>query len=166
MHSTIRKSAMQNGLIIGLLLSLEFIFSTQKNFFLGSLSLVISIYIVILMYKLSINFRESEYSGSISYWKAASYVFQIYYFGLILLFLIVFFYTSRIDTSYLKLIEESTLKLYQSRGFKFNDMELKILDKFCEPLVFTSIKIFFGLLLGAFWALILAAFVKKEKSIF
>jgi len=166
MQSTIRKSAMRNGLIIGLLVSLEFIFSVLNISILAFISIMISISIIALLYVLSIKFRDEELGGIISFGHAFSYILQVYLFGAIILSLIVLIYTTYINPSYLDVLKEFSIKTYRDLHFNFNDSDYKALDVFFKPSIFAIVNLFTSLVKGAFWALILAAFVKKEESIF
>jgi len=166
MHSTIRKTAMRNGLIIGLLLSLKFIFSTQNSGILSFLSIMISISIVVLLYTLSVKFRDNELTGTISYGHAFSTIFQNYLYGAIILWLVMLVYISYINPNYLETYKDLTLKMYREYKIPINDNNYKALEVFFKPSSFIALNMFASAITGAFWALILAAFVKKEKSLF
>ena len=166
MHSTIRKSAMQNGLIIGLFLSLKFIFSTQNSGLLSFLSFMISISIVVLLYILAVKFRDKELDETISYGHAFSTIFQNYLYGSIILWLVMLVYISYINPSFLEIYKEQTLKMYHDLKIQMNDSTYKAMETFFKPSSFIALDMFASAITGAFWALILAAFVKKEKSLF
>ena len=166
MESKVSKSAMINGLIVGLLLSLKFLLSAQKFSFAGFLSLAVSIYIVLVLFRLAISFRNKELEGFISYKYAFRYVFQIYFYGSIISSLVILIYTSYINHEYLDNLLTDTLKMYQLIKFPMDDQKTKILETFFTPAPFSLANIFSGIIGGAFWGLILAAFVKKEKNIF
>jgi hypothetical protein len=166
MQSSITKSAMINGLIIGFLLSLKFIFSTQKISILVSLGLVISVSIIFILYRMSIRFRNEEFDGIISYGKAFSYILQVYFFGSIISSLVMFIYTAYINQAYLEMYLNTVMKIYHDIKFPIDDKNYNIMESIFKPAPFALSNIFSSIFTGAFWGLILAAFVKKEKNIF
>lgn len=157
---------MQNGLIIGALLSLKFLFSTQENLFFSILTLSLSVFIIFALYMLAVRFRETECEGIISYKRAFSFIFQIYFFGTILSGLVMLVYTQFIDTSYLGKLSDNILKLYEAAGYPIDDNLQKFFEIMYKPAKYALLSIFASVFAGAFWGAILAAFVKKEKSIF
>jgi hypothetical protein len=75
-------------------------------------------------------------------------------------------YTSLIDTHYLTNTLDVLMKLYDSYKFPVDDKTYAVLQTIYKPVPFGMINVFFSMIAGAFWGLILAAFVKREKSIF
>jgi hypothetical protein len=58
------------------------------------------------------------------------------------------------------------MKLYDSYKFPVDDKTYAVLQTIYKPVPFGMINVFFSMIAGVFWGLILAAFVKREKSIF
>lgn len=166
MQPNITKSAMLNGLYMGLLLSLKFIFSSQKLNLFGIIALFISIFIVFLLYRKSIHFRDTECDGVIKYGQAFSYIFLIYFFGSIISSFVALIYTSMIDTNLLNTMLNFSLKMYESFKFTIDDKTYKMYETIYKPAPFALLNIVASMFTGAFWGLILAAFVKKDKGIF
>lgn len=166
MQSKIAKSAMVNGLIVGLLLSLKFLLSAQKLSFYGFLGLVVSISVVFVLYKMAIDFRDKELDGIITYKHAFRHIFQIYFYGCIISSMVILLYTKYISPDYLDNYLGIILKFYHNVNFPMDEKSTKVLETFFTPAPFAITNIFSGVIGGAFWGLILAAFVKKDKSIF
>jgi len=166
MQPNITKSAMLNGPIVGILLSLKFIFSAQKSDILATLALFISALIILVLYKMAIRFRDTHFEGTIKYSQAYNFLFQTYLFGSIISSFVVLIYTSFIDTNYLAYLLDVLLKMYDSYKFSIDDKTLKVLETIYKPAPFSLFNIFSSMIVGIFWGLILAAFVKKEKTIF
>jgi hypothetical protein len=166
MESNISKSAMVNGLIIGFLLSLKFILSIPKNNFFTFITLFISILIIVLMYKMTLKFRETEFGGVIKYGQAFKHVFLLYLYGTIISTLIILVYTKYINTTYLDEALSSILKIYDSFKIPVDDKTGKALESVFKPIPYSFGNLFGSLFIAAFWGLILAAFLKKEKNIF
>jgi hypothetical protein len=166
MQSNIARSATLNGLFIGLLLSLKFIFSVTKSNLLAFLSFGISIYIVFALYNLTVRIREKEFEGLIKYRQSFHYILQIYFYGSVISSLIMLIYTKFIDASYLENMLNAQLKLYDTFKIHMDDQTYNLLEKFYKPATFALGNIVGSLIIGTFWGLILGAFIKKEKSIF
>ncbi len=166
MQSTSTKSAMMNGLWIGLLLSLKFILSTQKSNTLSIISLVISISIVFVLYKMALAYREKELNSIIDYKKAFNYIFQLYFFGSIISSSVMLVYTAYLSPSYLDFYLGETMKFYQILKIPVDDITYNFLEKIFKPAPFALGNLFSSTIVGTFWGLILATFVKKEKNIF
>ena len=166
MQPNITKSALYNFHFVGLLLSVKFILSAQKYSILASFALFISISLVFILYRMSIHLRDNEYNGTIKYGQAFSYIFLVYLFGSIVSSIVIVIYTSFIDTHYLATNLDILLKLYDSYNFPVDDKTAAVLQAIYKPVPFSLINIISSMIGGTFWGLILAAFVKKEKSIF
>jgi len=166
MQPNITKSAMLNGLIVGVLLSLKFIFSAQKFNIFGLLAVFISVLIVFVLYRMSTHFRDTECSGTIKYGHAFNYIFLVYFFGSLISSFVILGYTSFFDTNYLASMLDVLLKMYDSFKFPVDDKTIKILETIYKPAPFSLLNVFSSMIVGVFWGLILAALVKKEKRIF
>ena len=170
MQKKIAKSAMQNGLIMGGLLSLKFLFSTQKNELLLFLSLALSALIIVVLYTTAIRFRKNECDGAIQYGQAFSYIFKIYIYGSIIASLVILIYTKFIDPAFLETLLNQSLifskKLSELLNIKTDESAINITTAFYKPASFALVNIFMSIIAGAFWGVILAAFVKKDKDIF
>lgn len=166
MRQNIAKSAFYNFHIVGLLLSLKFIFSAQKFSFFSILTVFASVLVIFILYRIAIHFRDTECDGAIKYGHAFSYIFLIYFFGSIISSIVIFIYTRFIDISLLGSMLDVLLKLYDGYNLPIDDKTYKVMETLYEPLPFSILNIFSSAFSGAFWALILAAFVKKEKSLF
>jgi len=166
MQQNILKSAMRNFHIVGLLLSLKFILTAQKYGIFASFSMVISILLVFVLYLMAVHYRDNENGGMLKYKQAFSYIFLIYFFGSIVSSIVMFIYTMFIDVNYLSTLLDVMLKLYDSMKIAIDPRYYSIFQTLYKPIPFSLLNAFFSLIGGAFWALILAGFVKREKSIF
>ncbi|HJV76814.1 MAG TPA: DUF4199 domain-containing protein [Paludibacter sp.] len=166
MQPNITKSALYNFHFVGLLLSVKFILSAQKYSILASFAFFISILLIFILYRMSVHFRDNECNGTIKYGQAFSYIFLVYLFGSFVSSIVMVIYTSLIDTHYLTTTLDVLLKLYDSYNFPVDDKTYAVLKAIYKPVPFSLINIVSSMIGGAFWGLILAAFVKKEKNIF
>jgi len=166
MQPNITKSALHNFHFLGLLLSLRFILSAQKNTALASFSLFISISIIFVIYRMAVHLREAEFGGAISFGKAFCYIFLVYFFGSIISSIVLFIYTSLIDKFFLDMTLDTLMKMYDAYKFPVDDKTYAMLQTIYKPFPFSLLNVFFSAIAASFWGLVLAGFIKKDKSIF
>lgn len=166
MQPNIAKSALYNFHFIGLLLSVKFILLAQKYEFLSTLALFVSILIIFMLNRMVIHFRENECGGTIKFKQAFGYIFFVYLFGSVISSIVLFVFTSFIDTHYLSLTLDVLMKMYDSYKFPVDNNTYTILKSIYNPFPFALLNIFASAFIGAFWGLILAVVVKKERNIF
>jgi hypothetical protein len=166
MNENNKKTAMINGLIIGGLMSLKFLLGTSTVGFIGFLALIISVGILVLLYRFAVSFRDKENGGTITYKQAFRFLFHVYFYGSIILSLIVLLYTTFINQAYLEGMSNEMLKMYDKINFPIDDNVISLMETMYKPAPFALLNLLSGAIGGAFWALIFAAFIKKEKSIF
>jgi len=160
-------SPLINGfLYVGGLLALQFLISTFQIGWLNSLSFfAITAFIVYLLYKVTANYREEYCDGAISYGNALWFIFRICIFGTAISAFVIFIYCQFINTELLEQAAEVAvdivIPMYKQYGIDINEETLSI-----TPFKVASVWMFVGIFPSLFWALIIAAFVKKDKSIF
>jgi hypothetical protein len=166
MQPNIIKSAMFNGLIMGVLFTFNFMISLPKNTILSLLSYLIVAGIIFLMYKMSVQFRDKECEGYITYGKAFMFVIYTFFFAALISSLVKYFYFRFINPSYLDELLQESLKAMEMMKFKVDDEAYKQISDMMKPanmaLQFIWVNMFLGMIVG----LVMAAFVKKEKNIF
>lgn len=164
MQPNIAKSALRNFHFIGLLLSARFILSTQRYEILAIIAIFISAMVIFMLYRTGLHFRETECEGFISYWKAFRYIFLIYLFASVVMLIVTVIYTSLIDTQFLSYQLDTMLKMYESINYSIDDNTQKAMQIIYTPIPFAMLNIFASAFGGAFWAFILAFFVRKESN--
>ena len=157
---------MTNGLIVGGLLSLKFVLSASKIGFLTTIAFIVSVLAVFALFYFAKRFRDSECEGVISYGHSFRYIFLVYFYGSIISSLVILLYTNFIDQNFLTLMLNDILKLYDAIKMPVDDQTYDIMAMIYKPAPFALFNAFASIFGAAFWALILAAFVKKDKSIF
>jgi len=164
MQPNIAKSALRNFHFIGLLLSAKFILSTQRYEILAMIAVFISVMVIFMLYRTGLHFRETECEGFISYWKAFRYIFLIYLFASVVMLIVMVIYTNLIDTQFLSYQLDSMLKMYESINYPIDNNTLKAWQIIYTPVPFAMLNIFVSAFVGAFWAFILAFFVRKKPN--
>jgi hypothetical protein len=157
---------LNSTLLIGGFLSLKFLFSTLQNPFLAALSFALSVAILFLLYRTTVLYRDHECSGTINYGKAFYFLFRVYILGSVISSIIVFVYAGFINKDYLDFMMNEVLKSYEKLSVKIDDNTYNMIQLFFKPASFAFLSIFSSIFTSAFWALIIAAFVKKDKNIF
>jgi len=76
----------------------------------------------------------------------------------------VVIYTSLIDTQFLSYQLDTMLKMYESINHPIDDNTQKAMQIIFTPVPFAILNIFANAIVGAFWALIMAFFVRKEPN--
>jgi len=166
MQRNIIKSAMINGLIMGGLFSLNFLLSISKNTSLLLLSYGIAIIIIVTMYKMSIRYRDGECEGAISYGKSLSYVLLTFFYAALISTVVKYIYFQFINPEYLNNMFQESMKMMEVMKLPIDDNSISQMESMMKPASFSFIYIWSNLFLGLIVGLIMAAFVKKEKSIF
>lgn len=167
MTENISKKPIINGLLyVGGLLSLNFLLKIPDNTFLNILATCISIANLVLMYRFAISYREDYFGGYISYGKSFKFLFQIYFFGNIILSFIIFIYATFINKDFSEILTSQVLKMYEQFKIPVNDQVYSMASIMYKPAPMALLNLFSGLFGAAFWAAVISFFVKKEKSIF
>jgi len=166
MQQNIKNSAMTNGLIVGGLLSVKFVLSANKIGFLTSIAFIVSVLAVFALFYFAKRFRDTECGGVISYGQSFKYIFLVYFYGSIVSSLVILLYTNFINTDFLASMLNDVLKMYDAIKMPIDDQTYDIVEMIYKPAPFALFNVFASIFGAAFWALILAAFVKKDKSIF
>ena len=167
MQQTINKSSLINGILfIGGLLSLKFLLGALKIGILSFIAFAISILILYLLYRFATQYRDNECNKEISYGKAFGFLFSLYFWGTVISSLITLLYTAFINPDFLTGFTNEVLTAYDKIGIKVDDTVISVLETLYQPIPFALLTVFSGALSGTFWGLIIAALVKKEKSIF
>lgn len=166
MQLNIMKSAMQSGLILGLIFSCNFLLSVSNINALMALTYVVAAFIVYYIYKVSIKFRDTECAGAISYGKSFLFIILLFFYAALISTVIKYVYLRYINTTYLETIFQESMKLIQSMKLPMKAADLEQTENMFKPLNFSLLYIWSNVILGTFVALIMAAFIKKDKNIF
>ncbi len=160
------KSAFLNFHLVGLLLSLKFIFSAQKFAIFNFLAILCSVFIIFLLYRLTIQYRDTNKNGSIRFGEAFNYIFLLYLMGSVVSSIVIFIFTQFINKEFLDISFGAIMKLYESMRIQIDSLTYNYFEKVFKPFPYSVVNLISSIFTAAFWALILANFAKKEKSIF
>ncbi len=166
MQPNIFKSAMFNGLIMGVLFSINFLLSISKITFFVLLSYLMIVLIIALMYRMSIHFREVDCAGTIKYGKAFSFVLLTFFYASLISAVVKYVYFQYINPGYLDLLLKESIKAAQMLKFNINNDDYDKMSSFLKPAGFAIQYIWVDVFVGSILGLLMAGFVKKDESIF
>lgn len=173
MQPSIFKTSMINGLIMGVLFSLKFLLSTSKSVTFSVLSFILLIAIILVMYKMTVSFRDKELKGFISYWAVVNLTIMTFFFAALVSAAFKMIYTTYINPEFLPTLLAETLQALETIQPSFNifnyideDEYIQTLEKQMTPFNYSVQTIWVNVLAGVGLGLILGAFVMKKKGIF
>jgi hypothetical protein len=166
MQPSISKSAKFNGLIMGVIFSINFLLSVSKNTSLVLLTNVIAVLIVFGTYRLSVKFRDTECEGFISYWKSFSLILLTFFYAALISSVVKYIYFQFINPDYLDQMFQESMKMMRTMKFQITDELTDQMKSMLKPATYTLVYVWSNVLMGAIVGFIMAAFIKKEKSIF
>lgn len=165
MQVNIMKSAMKSGAILGILFSINFLLSIPTNTFTDILSYFVVAAILFVTYRLSVQFRDKECEGYITYGKAFTFILLSFFYASIISAFVKLIYFQFINTDFLPNFFNEYMLTLESIGYPVELVEDTMRSLF-KPASFSLLSISANLFSGVFVGLIMSAFVKKEKSIF
>lgn len=166
MHRNIIKSAMNSGLIMGGIFSVNFILSVSKITALMLMTYVVAIFIITTMYHMSIRFRDKECEGAITYGKAFLYILFTFFYAALISSIVKYIYFQFINPAYLANMFQESMKMMEKLKFPVTDDSSSQMESMLKPVNYSFLYIWMNIIMGTLVGLIMAAFVKKEKSIF
>jgi len=166
MQPSITKSAMFNGLIMGVIFSINFLCSVSKSTILIMLTNFLAIAIVIGIYRLTVKFRDTECEGFITYWKAFSYILYTFFFAAIISSVVKYIYFQFINPAYLDTLYQETMKMLTKFKYPIDNAMEEQTRKMLKPASYTLIYIWVNVFMGLIVGFIMAGFIKKDKTIF
>ena len=168
MQENIFRSAIKSGLVLGALFTLNFFLSIPQNTGLTYtivVGIVMFIAMCVVMWKLSIKYRDNECEGIISYGKSLGFILLTFFYASLISAVVMFVYV-QIDPDYLIRLGDDSLKTLERLGLPIDDNVYESIRNSNRPLRFTINSIFGNMILGLIVGLIIAVFVKKEKGVF
>lgn len=171
--NNIWNSTMQNGLILGIIFSANFLLNVSEIGLLGILTLFIPFLILWMTYRYLVKYRDTDCNGAISYTHGLLYTILLFFFASLISAVVKFVYFRFINTEILKEEFNKSMENYermaemmQGRFPMDMDRAYESMEILSDPLNYTLLMIWANVFIAFFIGLILARIVKKEKSIF
>ena len=146
--------------------SINFLLSISKSTSLILISYTLTVIIVITMYRMSIKYRDIDCQGSISYGKSFLFILLTFFYAALISTVVKYIYFQFINPNYLENIFQESMKMMDTLKFPLDNASIEQMQGLMKPASFSLIYIWSNLILGTIVGLIMAAFIKKEKSIF
>ncbi len=177
MQNNIFKTTMNNGLVLGVLFFVNFLLSTASNAWIGLITYLITIVIVIFTYKKSIRYRDVDCKGHIKYGTVFSFVVLSFLFASLVTAILKIIYLKYINTDFLPNLYEQMLAqidanqaLFEGLLDRFNapldDDFYEKIEKMMNPVSYAIQTIWVNILYGGLLGAILGFIVMKKESIF
>ena len=170
MQTNVLNAAMKYGLIMGIIFSVNFLLSVTGNPIVSLLGYLVVALILVLTYRFSIAYRDYENGGAITFGHAFFFILLLFLFGAIISSLVKFIYFKYLNVDYLpQLLDQSiTVMKQMQEQFHFNipDDYYENMENMMNPTAYTLQFIWVNTFLGVIVGLIMAPFIKKDKSIF
>ena len=166
MRSNPIKHAMKFGLIIGVIQSANFLLSNVQISIIQLLSTAISISTIYLIYRFTVHYRNSECRGQMTYGQGISYIVWLYLFAAIISSLVKYLYWQFINPEFLPEFMNKSLLMLETMKIEITDEMIEQMKRMQNPRVMALQFVWFNVLGGFILSLIIAAFTRKEKSIF
>lgn len=166
MISKIIASTMRNGIVLGIVLTAIFLLSTNSNNLSVIIGNVLFIYSLVMVYRLTVRFREIENQGTLKYKHSLAYITTLYLYASIISGFVVLVYTKFLHPDFLTTMinkpENQRLLEMLATQARVSQAELQqSMDMLMTPIAYTVQYIwgyiFSGLLIG----LILSFFTRK-----
>ncbi|MDR0370641.1 MAG: DUF4199 domain-containing protein [Prevotellaceae bacterium] len=160
------KSVLRSGLILGGVFSLHFLCSTAHNILFSILTYAAIGFIIVMSYRLPVSFRDNENEGVISFGAAFLYVLLSFFIASFISFVIKVLFFSVVNPDYLLLQQSQVFDTIEAMKISFDEEQYRVLENMFQPVVYASYFFIMNMFFAVIFGLIIATFVKKEKSIF
>lgn len=166
MQSNLMNSTMRNGLILGILFSINFLMSTANNVFLGLLSYVVVGFIAYLIYFYTAKYRDKDCGGAITYSHALMYIILLFIFGSLISAIVKLIFFKFINPNFLPEMLNKSMTIMEQMLPSVPESTYDEVEKIMSPGYYTLISFWMNIILGFFVGLVVAAIVKKNKNPF
>lgn len=160
------KHSMTCGLILGIVFSANFFLSVSGNTVLNLLTYLVIALIIYLTYRFTCHYRDNECDGALRYGQGLSYIILLYFFAAIIATVARILFFKFINPDYLEEIFNQTMLMMEQLNIPNLDTTADQIQAMMQPISFSLQYIWMDTLAGLFVGLIVAAFTKKEKSLF
>ena len=166
MQPNIIKSAMTNGLILGVLFSFNFLFSISKSIPLVLLSYGLMAFILYFTYTSANRYRDKECNGIISFGKSFSFILLSFFFAALISSIVKFVYFQFINPEYLSRLLNESMKAVEMLKLPVDGASYEQMESMMKPATFSLQFVWMNVFMGTIIGLIMSPFIKKEKNIF
>lgn len=159
------RSMMTSGLIVGVLLALTFICSTQSSTFIKIIMYAIEIATIVLIWFYAKKYRDTICGGYISWGQAFGYIVAVYFFASLIGALVRLVYLQWINTEYLPNMFEQAMTILEESSTDLPDDFAELLQKLLTPINIAIYSIMGECFGGVFVGAIMGIFLRKKETI-
>lgn len=164
MQSNFYTLSMRYGLPIGLLVAVNSLCSLSTNLFFSSLSWIVWLATMILLYYFTNMYRKQAPDEKISYGQAFGFIFMMYIFGAIVATALRIVYLQWLNPDALdELFNQSMLALEQL-NMPDKATVRDTLASYMQPIKFSFLYLWIDLFSGIFYALIIAIIFTRRNA--
>ena len=157
---------MRNGLILGIVFSVNFLFSISGNLLLGFLSYAAIAIIIYLSHKFTVNYRNVDCDGAISYRHALAYVVLLFLYAALISAIVKYLFFQYLNPDFLPEMMNKTLLAVEQMMPSVPEETYDTMEAMMSPINYTLLATWMNVILGFFVGLIIAGVVKKDKNLF
>lgn len=173
MQANIFTITMKNGLLLGILFSVNFLLGTSKNLALVLLTYVVLVLIIYLTFRTAKSYREHHLGGYMRFWQGFNFIVMSFFFAGIISAIFKMIYTRYLNPDFLPALFELSMTqmetnraLFESFNITMDEAYIDQVERQFKPTAYALqsiwINVFFGVILG----LLLSGFVQKKKGLF
>lgn len=173
MQANIFTITMRNGLLLGVLFSVNFLLGTSNNLALAMLTYLALALIIYLSYRTTKSYREHHLGGYMRFWQGFNFIVISFFFAGIISAIFKLIYTRYLNPDFLPALFEQSMKqmetnraLFESFNITMDEAYIDQVERQFKPTAYALqsiwINVFFGVILG----LLLSGFVQKKKGLF
>lgn len=166
MQSNLMNVAMRNGLIIGLLFSVNFLLTATKMGAFVLLSYLITGVIIYYTYRYTVQYRDKDNNGKISFWQAFTFVFMLYIFATIISSFVKYLFLRFTDTTFLTDMFNQNVVILEQILPTVSDEMYNSLEIITQPQGYTMMAAWSNIIMAVIIGLIIAAIVKRTPTPF
>ena len=159
------KHAMYYGLLLGVVFVLNFFLSQATNIWLKFIQMLYTFSIPFVVFCFAKKCREDVCGGTMSYGQSFSYVVQLFFYASIISSAFKYVYFRFLNPDLRKLFNQ-TMQLMEQMSVPITDEMIAVTKQMLTPMGMAMQYIWINVMVGIVVSIVLAFFIRKEKSVF
>ncbi len=164
MKSNLFNTTMRNGLVLGVLFSLNFIVSTFNNSLVALFSYLITALIVYLTYQYTVRFRDKESGGVMTFGQGFVFVFLLFLYASIISAATKYIFLKYINPSYLENMLALSMQTLEAIMPSVPEEMYDTSEAFLTPINFTMAITWLNFLMSLLVGLVVGLIAKRDNQ--
>ncbi|MBR5470001.1 MAG: DUF4199 domain-containing protein [Paludibacteraceae bacterium] len=160
------KHAMYYGLLLGVVFVLNFFLSQATNIWLKFIQMLYTFSIPFVVFCFAKKCREDVCGGTMSYGQSFLYVVQLFFYASIISSAFKYVYFRFLNPDFLKKLFNQTMQLMEQMSVPITDEMIAVTKQMLTPMGMAMQYIWINVMVGIVVSIVLAFFIRKEKSVF